>query len=235
MRIVILGLKEQNRCCDDTSDKQRVNSVMKNVIGRNSQPRDQPDTEKDGQELLPQCNHAQVNDANGDVQHVHAGKSKESATELRHIRRPRISERRHAFVNKVGPFHAVQHDESCAEKHGSQNPVAGPTAVTAPRCQHPQHHGQRTGEQAGRHDGCVGDALLAERCGPARSRDSSVAVGKQQRSEGKSIGEQKQPHPNLFRIGAKQGRFVSARDPVLHRNVRHGFVLLDRVLSFAFT
>jgi len=59
VRIVILGLKEQNRCCDDTSDKQRVNSVMKNVIGRNSQPRDQPIPRR-WQELLPQCNHAQV-------------------------------------------------------------------------------------------------------------------------------------------------------------------------------
>lgn len=65
-----------------------------------------------------------------------------------------------------------------------------------------------------------------ERGRPVRGRDSTVGVGEKQRSERQRIGEQKQPHPDLLRIGAEQRRLIGINNPMVDRNIGRGLGLL---------
>ena len=52
VRVIILGLQEENRGRDNCGDQENMNSNVEYIAGRRNQPTNQPKTEQDGQEFL---------------------------------------------------------------------------------------------------------------------------------------------------------------------------------------
>ena len=213
-----------------------MGAVMERAIRGGAQPGHQPQAQQDRDKPSPQRDHAQVNHAQRDVQHVHAGQPEESGGKLRRVfcdihkfriagfaRRCGEHRQGQTFGDQVGPLPAVKHHESQAARHGGEQPQALRLLVSHDRGAHRKHHGQRTGKQKRRHEGRVADALRMKRRRPVRGRDAAVGVGVQQGSEGQRVGEQEQPHPDLLGIGAEQGRLVNPRH-LLESHIRHGLI-----------
>ena len=57
--------------------------------------------------------------------------------------------------------------------------------------------------------------------------DPVHSVRRDQPAEEHDLGRQEQPHPDLFRIGAKQRWLIGFGHSMLHRNISHSCVLLD--------
>src|ERR1700722_6124565 len=127
MRVVVFRLQKQNHGRHDQADQQRVDAVVEDIIRRNQKVSRHIDHSQNRQETLAQCHHAQVNHADGHVQHMHRSEAKERSRELgragrnlgelpfrsRDLREARQSK---AFANQLAPLHAMQHDERRAEK-----------------------------------------------------------------------------------------------------------------------
>src|SRR3982751_2867054 len=74
--------------------------------------------------------HAQVADAREDVKHMKPGDAEEGRPEQRRGSGPALGPlcrklaRSKPLAQKMVPFHKVQHDEGCAEKHRGENPTS---------------------------------------------------------------------------------------------------------------
>src|SRR5260370_576180 len=107
---------------------------MKNIVRRNQKISRQPKHAQDRQEPLPQRHYAQVNHANGDVQHVHRCQPEKSSRKLRHARgnlgkltgflprRLRKSRQTQSLMDELVPLHAMQNNKCFPEEHRALHP-----------------------------------------------------------------------------------------------------------------